>query len=251
MVGCEVRKRRQVGDMKKRSFKATENEDKINEMSYKNFACESKRKIRWAVNMYDQWRSVRMAEYLVSPQIRRCDLSFVNEFSREDLSYVMSRFIREIKRVDNRDFPPNSLREIVIMIQMHLHQKGLYWKLLDEKEFQGLRNILDNTMKERTAQGLGVRRSCDIISIEDETKLFACGALGEEDTEQLLHTVVYMLGLHLALRGGVEHLRLRRPGFSCQILTEIDENSGKEILVYTEDPLQKTNQGGLVNKKFE
>ena len=54
-----------------------------------------------------------------------------------------------------------------------------------------------------------------------------------------------MMGLHLALRGGIEHLRLRlrRPGFDCQIVMEIDELTGKEILVYTEDPLQKTNQG--------
>ena len=48
--------------------------------------------------------------------------------------------------------------------------------------------------------------------------------------------------------GGVEHLRLRRPGFDPQIKTELDEASGSEILVYREDPLQKLNQGGLDSK---
>ena len=43
-------------------------------------------------------------------------------------------------------------------------------------------------------------------------------------------------------------MRLRRPGFDCQIKSELDQNTGKEILVYREDPLQKTNQGGLANK---
>ena len=37
---------------KKRLFKEPENESKISDLSHKNFAHESKKKIRWAVNMY-------------------------------------------------------------------------------------------------------------------------------------------------------------------------------------------------------
>ena len=58
-----------------------------------------------------------------------------------------------------------------------------------------------------------------------------------------------MLGLHCALCGGVEHSNLCRPGFNEQIKIEVD-GGGVEHLVYTEDPLQKTNQGGLNVKKF-
>ena len=53
-----------------------------------------------------------------------------------------------------------------------------------------------------------------------------------------------MMGLYLALCGGVEHCRLRRPGFNSQIKVEID-NKNKERLVYQADPLQKNNQGGV------
>ena len=53
-----------------------------------------------------------------------------------------------------------------------------------------------------------------------------------------------MLGLHLALRGGVEHTRLRRPGFNCQVVVSVDDK-GTERLMYKEDPWQKTNQGGI------
>ena len=55
---------------------------------------------------------------------------------------------------------------------------------------------------------------------------------------------LYMLGLHLALRGGVEHIRLRRPGFNSQIVVNLDDK-GREMLLYTEDHLQKANQGSL------
>ena len=53
-----------------------------------------------------------------------------------------------------------------------------------------------------------------------------------------------MLGMHLALRGGVEHEMLRRPRFNCQIRTEIDEDTGKEMLVYVKDPSQNTKSCG-------
>ena len=59
--------------------------------------------------------------------------------------------------------------------------------------------------------------------------------------------MIYMLHMHCALRGGAAHNNLRRPGCNSRIKIEVD-NSGKECLVYTEDPLQKTNQGGLVSK---
>ena len=57
--------------------------------------------------------------------------------------------------------------------------------------------------------------------------------------------IIYMMGLHLALCGGVGHSKLRWPGFNSQISTNIDEETGKEMLLYKDDPLKKTNQGGL------
>ena len=53
-----------------------------------------------------------------------------------------------------------------------------------------------------------------------------------------------MMRIHLALCGGIEHNRLRRPGFDPQIKISTDSR-GKECLIYQEDLLQKTNQGGL------
>ena len=190
-----------------------------------------------------------MGELFVMPQIRKSDLSFVDQFEKSDLCYALSRFIREVRRIDGYDFPPNSIREIIIMIQMYLQQSGIYWKLFDDPEFSTLHNIVDNTMKERMAKGMGVRSSCEIISLAQEEIMFKSGALGKGNPEQLLRTVIYMLGLHLALRGGVEHLRLRRPGFESQIVSDIDEKSGKEILVYPKDPFQKNNQGGLTSRQ--
>ena len=235
------------GITKKRTFKSVEDEDKIYELSNKQFAEQSKRKIRWAVNLYCDWRKVRMQDSMCASAISRADLDVVVDLYKEDLAYALARFIREIKKLNGEEYPPNTLREVIIMIQMHLNQNGIFWKLLDDSVFVFLRNVLDNTMKERTAQGLGIKQSSSVISLTHEVTMFDKGALGEENPEQLLRTVVYMLGLHLALRGGMEHNRLRRPGFNPQIIVETCD-SGKERLVYREDALQKTNQGGLTAK---
>ena len=62
-------------DGKKKIFKRPETEDKISEMSFKNFAVDSKCKIRWAVNLYDSWCSNRMKEQFCPHQIVHADLS--------------------------------------------------------------------------------------------------------------------------------------------------------------------------------
>ena len=113
------------GGPRKRSFKQPETEDKTYKLSNHNFSVESRRKIRWAINMYNQWRILRMSELYVDAKIRRTDMNFVNDLSKEDLCYSLSRFIREVRRVDEEDFPPNSIKEIIIMVQMHLHQSGV------------------------------------------------------------------------------------------------------------------------------
>ena len=76
------------------------------------------------------------------------------------------------------------------MIQMHLQQNDLNWKLLDTANFCQLHNVIDNTMKERHAMGLGVKKSSGVISLGQEKELFAKGLLGVECPETLLRTVI-------------------------------------------------------------
>ena len=92
---------------------------------------------------------------------------------------------------------------------MYLHKNSVRWKLLDHPDFDNLCNVVDNTMHERAAMGLGLRQSSNIISLFHEDILFNTGQLGEDQPLQLLRTVIYMLGLHLAWRGGSEHNKLR------------------------------------------
>ncbi len=120
------------------------------------------------------------------------------------------------------------------------------WKLLDNPVFIHFKNTLDNVMKERAKMGLGRTVSATPITLTQEEKMWQEGVLGEDSPNVLCNTLVYLIGLNFALRGGQEQRNLRAPGFNPQISIETDE-FGLKYLHYREDFQSKTNQGGLAN----
>ena len=112
----------------------------------------------------------------------------------------MKHFITEIRKLDGSDFPAKTLYQIVVCLQFHLEGMGFTWKLLDDKVFTEVRFTLDNVMKEHVSCGIGIRvRKADIITLVDEDYLWQSGILGSENPQQLLETVVYLVGLNCAL----------------------------------------------------
>lgn len=83
-------------------------------------------------------------------------------------------------------------------------------KFLSDDKFKPIQNTLDALMKQGARDGLGLnKRQAAIITEEMEDELWAQGLLGDSNPRTLLNTVVYVLGLHFALRGRDEHRRLR------------------------------------------
>ena len=54
---------------------------------------------------------------------------------------------------------------------------------------------------------------------------------------------MFLLGINAGLRGGLEHKRLRCPGFNPQFNIIVDED-GFKCLQFTEDCKTKNHQGG-------
>ena len=208
----EMQAKKGLKKRKSHEFKQPELDKNITEFGMKRFAPQSRRKIVWAVNLYGDWRRERIGILETGLQILNANLDKVYSFVKSDLCYSLSRFVREVKKLDGTEHPPNTVRELVIMIQMYLHEKGIFWKLLDEGQFVTLCDVVDNTMKERHSAGLGVRKSSDIISLEHKSKMFNLGILGDSSPIQLLRTVIYMIGMHCALRGGLNTIILEGQG---------------------------------------
>ena len=194
------------------------------------------------MGLFDSWRNWRNKCTLV-PNIPK---SFL-DMSKEELCEVMKRFVLEVKKQDGKPYPPNTLYEIVMALQSFLHQNFKEWKFLNDVEFKTLRNTLDTKMKELSSEGLRPRRrQAEVITEEEEEKLWS-SFLGAGNPTQLLHTVVYLLGLHFALRAGNEHRNLRHSPTSQLQLRR--DSCGRRFLAYTED-VSKTQQGGLNHRKI-
>ena len=106
-------------------------------------------------------------------------------------------------------------------------------------------------MKMCTAKGLGVTiKKANIISKMDEDILWSKGVLGIQFPEQLLLTVVYVIGLNFALRAGKKHRNLRSISFNSQFPPMYD-GRGVHFIHYKEDIGNKTNKGGLKHCKLD
>ena len=81
--------------------------------------------------------------------------------------------------------------------------------LFKDTEFRHFQNVLDMTCKESASAGIGChRRQAEVISNDEEEILWSRGLLGDSSPQTLIDTLLYLNGLHFALRSGKEHRTL-------------------------------------------
>ena len=141
---------------------------------------------------------------------------------------------------------------MIVSIQKYLNQKDIPWKLIEDPEFLDVKTVLDNVMKERARMNIGmIKKQAEFISLDYENKLWRSGTLGEDTPDKLRDTVLFIIGINLALRAGDEHYDLCResPTLPSQLSFERDSESGRRCVVYREDTVTKCNDGGISNLK--
>ena len=239
---------------KSRIFRRT-SEARITELTKKQIKRRSLAKMRWGVNTYNDWHENRLSDsdnYV--EEIFNANLNNLATLRKADLSYALCRFLPEITKAKSGDeYPGKTLYELIVSIQRHISENGLNWKLIDGPEFISVKTVLDNIMKERALDNIGtVKRKAEVISVEYENELWRQNVLGEDTPDKLRQTVLFMVGIHCGLRAGDEHYDLRRdaPGKNSQF--SFQRNSkGQRCVVYTEDTVTKTNDGGLASLRKE
>ncbi len=71
---------------------------------------------------------------------------------------VLCYFVSEIRHKDGAEYEAQTLYDIVICLQFHFESSGVFWKLIDDPEFNSLKWTLDNLMKARCAEKLSVQK---------------------------------------------------------------------------------------------
>ena len=108
------------------------------------------------------------------------------------------------------EYPAETLYEIIVCLQLWLHMRGKSFKFLDDPEFSQIRNCLDNHIKELSRDGVvQPRNQADVITVEQENDMWNHGILGLSNPKQLVETLLYLFGVHFAMRAGIEHHSLR------------------------------------------
>ena len=230
-------------------------DEKLAKMMEVTYQQRTEAKMKWAVNSYNLWRQMRLTKYPYDENIMRADLNDIQNVSKENLEYSLCRFICEVKKVrENADYPGRTLYQMICSIQNYLRKNEVMWKLVHgDNEFLQLQRVLDNVMKQRASQNIGlIKKQAQVISLGFENKLWMSNMLGEDTPDKLRDTVLYLIGVNCALRAGDEHYNLRRPSHLGTSQFSFETNGdGVRCLVYREDSISKTNQGGLKDMKKE
>ncbi len=196
-----------------------------------------------------EWRESRISVDGQKGDIFKANLNAM-DVDPDCLCRALCCFLNEVRRVDGEEYPGNMLYSLIIMLQLFFEKQGKEWKLLEGRVFHPVRNTLDNLMKARALSRISkAANSSDPISQDEEDRLWDEGVLGEDEPDVLRDTIMYLVGLSFALRGGREQCALRCPGHEPQIEVKRADD-GTEYLEYREDLRSKTNQGGLNSRKI-
>lgn len=204
----------------------------------------------WACNLYSQWHSQRTIENgddLCIPLPSPYQLAHATD---RQINYWISKFIYEIRKKDGSMYPRSTLIALVAGLNSLLQKndENIYRNLFKDKEFNQFRDILDLACKEATKSGVGCQsKQAQVITESEEELLWANKHLGGHSPVSLVNSLLYLNGLHFALRSGQEHRDL-----TIDQIQIIPHNSISKyfILEYTET-VSKTNNGGFKHRKLQ
>ena len=215
-----------------------------------SYAENSKKKQRWALKTFEQWRDTHNRLVCPGRFTGEVILTHFSKMTPDQLNCTVPRFIHEVAKKDRTPYPAETLYSMVMCLQAHCHSHGFEYKFLDSSLFAPIRNTLDNRMKELSSKGIvTAKKQAEPISLSEEEKLWQLGLLGDKDPETLLNMVIYLLGVHLALCSCQEHKDLKMGAYR-QINICFDEEKQLRYLHYV--PTHRKNyQGGIkeLNKK--
>ena len=152
-----------------RPFKEPLPKQELVELSHKNFAPDTMKKVRWAVKMY---RDRRQYRHSLDLEKIECNLDDRATINKPSLCFVLCCFITEVKKVDGSVFPSKTLYDILICIRFHLECLGFAFKVINDEAFHDVKHTLDNMMKEHVASGIGLTvKQAEVLSVTDEDYL--------------------------------------------------------------------------------
>ena len=213
---------------------------------YFRYEKSTQSKIRWAMKAYVRWmncRNYQVQHGLISEEHKVPSPDELLTIVKEEVVKVVCLFILEVRDANGNDYNRDTLYDLIVMVQSFFKQNRLPYHFFEDDAFFDIKNTLDNCMKQLTKEGkIAPRIKAVPISCAEEEKLWMKGLLGDDNPTKLIDTLVYLLGLHFALRAAEEHKNLKAVG---KVL--YDDEVGLKYLYYQEVS-SKCNQGGIASR---
>ena len=214
----------------------------------------SESKMNWGVKAFIDWHEEHLKNFNYDVGIYYSDLKDLPNLTMENFRHALCYFIPEVtKSKGEGEYPGSTLYQLVVAIQKYLNVNKINWKLIEGDEFEVVKTVLDNVMKERTALNIGVKKKqAKFIPHKLEESMWEKGVLGEDCPDRLRDTVLFLIGTNCMLQASDEHYQLRRPTpvEGSQLMFEMSDN-GLRCLVYREDTISKTHDGGLKDMRSD
>ena len=205
----------------------------------------TRKRNNWSFKLFEQWIKWKKTKWATDGGFLMVLKEF-EEYHASDLNFLLQDFVISVRKEDRSEYPPSSLRSIIAGILSTFRDKYYkQWNFFKDPEFQSARRALDAKMRELTRRGVGLnKRKAQVITQDMEEELWNHGVLGSDDPQTLLNTLLYLLGIHFALRSREEHRHLHF-GPDSQLKLGMKDNI--EYLEYHED-CSKTRHGGLKDR---
>ena len=206
------------------------------------------------MNACVDWGEERLISFKYDVGIYFADILDLENLTKENLQHALCYFIPEVTKVKGEGpYPGKTLYQLIVVLQKYLNINKLKWKLVEGSDFEEMRNVLDNVMQERTRMNLGiVKKQAMVISYDTEQELWEHGILGEDTPDRLRNTVLFLIGINVLLRAVDEHYSLHREINNERSQLSFERNDrGEKCLVYREDTVTKTHDGGLKDMRHD
>ena len=125
---------------------------KIDELKQVHLKKKTEAKVNWAVTAYNEWRDEHLCTFKYDPGIYFADLRQLDKLEKCNLQHALCHFVPEVTKVRGEGpYPGTTLYQMIVSIQKYLNVNKLHWQLIEGKEFEELKIVLDNVMKERAS----------------------------------------------------------------------------------------------------
>lgn len=164
----------------------------------------TKRNMMWALNAFISWRVARnnmIVNRVGNEKVGEHLLPWtdIQNMSPDTLNSVIPRFVMEVRKRNGERYPGPSLWQLVVNLQGFIRMKGNGVNFLKDSLYTPIQNALDVEMKISNQHRQPVKKA-SVIDQTQEARLWSDGILGDKDAPTLLHTLMYLLGYHFALR---------------------------------------------------